>query len=282
MKHVIVGIGEILWDVFPTGKALGGAPANFAYHATRLGAEGWAISAVGHDGLGQEIMDVVKQKNLKNIISVTDKPTGTVMVTLDEKGIPSYDITRDVAWDNIPFTPEMKELAARTTAVCFGSLMQRDMTSRTTAMEFIKAMPEGSLKVFDINLRQHYYSEELISASMAVADILKINDEEIRVVADLYGIEGSDEDVCRRLIERYSLKLVILTKGADGSEVVTSDEVIDQKVGKVDVVDTVGAGDSFTAAFIVSYLNGESFEVAQRKASEVAAYVCAHKGAMPE
>ena len=149
-------------------------------------------------------------------------------------------------------------------------------------MEFIKAMPEGSLKVFDINLRQHYYSEELISASMEVADILKINDEEIRVVADLYGIEGSDEDVCRRLIERYSLKLVILTKGADGSEVVTSDEVIDQKVGKVDVVDTVGAGDSFTAAFIVSYLNGESFEVAQRKASEVAAYVCAHKGAMPE
>ena len=131
MKHVIVGIGEILWDVFPTGKALGGAPANFAYHATRLGAEGWAISAVGHDGLGQEILDVVKQKNLKNIISVTDKPTGTVMVTLDEKGIPSYDITRDVAWDNIPFTPEMKELAARTTAVCFGSLMQRNMTSRT-------------------------------------------------------------------------------------------------------------------------------------------------------
>lgn len=282
MKHVIVGIGEILWDVFPTGKALGGAPANFAYHATRLGAEGWAISAVGHDGLGQEILDVVKQKNLKNIIVVTDKPTGTVMVTLDDKGIPSYDITRDVAWDNIPFTPEMKELAARATAVCFGSLMQRDMTSRTTAMEFIKAMPEGSLKVFDINLRQHYYSAELISASMEVADILKINDEEIRVVADLYGIEGSDEDVCRCLIERYSLKLVILTKGADGSEVVTADEVIDQKVGKVDVVDTVGAGDSFTAAFIVSYLNGESFEVAQRKASEVAAYVCAHKGAMPE
>jgi len=176
----------------------------------------------------------------------------------------------------------MKDLAAVTTAVCFGSLMQRNIISRTTAMEFIKAMPEDSLKVFDINLRQDYYSKELIADSMQIADILKINDEEIRIVADLFGIEGSDEDACRRLITDFNLKLVILTKGADGSEVVTSDEVIVQKVGKVDVVDTVGAGDSFTAAFIVSYLNGESFEEAQRKASETAAYVCAHKGAMPE
>ena len=282
MKHVIVGIGEILWDVFPTGKALGGAPANFAYHATRIGAECWAISAIGDDELGLEIQDVVKQKNLKNLIAVTDKPTGTVQVTLDDKGVPSYDITRDVAWDNIPFTPEMKELAARTTAVCFGSLMQRNDVSRTTAMEFIKAMPADALKVFDINLRQHYYSKELITASLEISDILKINDEEIRVVADLFGLEGTDQDACRQLIKDFSLKLVILTKGADGSEVITEDEVIVQKVGKVDVVDTVGAGDSFTAAFIVSYLNGESFETAQKKASETAAYVCAHKGAMPE
>ena len=282
MKHVIVGIGEILWDVFPTGKALGGAPANFAYHASRLGAEGWAISAIGDDDLGREIMDVVAQKQLKNIISVTDKPTGTVQVTLDDKGVPSYDITKGVAWDYIPFTPEMKELAARTTAVCFGSLMQRNDKSRETVMEFIKAMPEDSLKVFDINLRQHYYSKELIDASLKLSDILKINDEEIRVVADLYSIEGTDQDVCRKLMADYGLKLVILTKGADGSEVVTADDVIVQKVGKVDVVDTVGAGDSFTAAFIVSYLAGESFAVAQAKASETAAYVCAHKGAMPE
>ena len=213
---------------------------------------------------------------------MTDKPTGTVQVTLDDKGIPSYDITRDVAWDNIPFTPEMKELAARTTAVCFGSLMQRNDVSRTTAMEFIKAMPADALKVFDINLRQHYYSKELITASLEISDILKINDEEIRVVADLFGLEGTDQDACRQLIKDFSLKLVILTKGADGSEVITEDEVIVQKVGKVDVVDTVGAGDSFTAAFIVSYLNGESFETAQKKASDTAAYVCAHKGAMPE
>lgn len=277
-----MGIGEILWDVFPTGKALGGAPANFAYHATRLGAEGWAISAIGSDELGDEILDVVKQKNLKNIIAVTDKPTGTVQVTLDENGVPSYDITKDVAWDNIPFTEEMKALAARTTAVCFGSLMQRNHVSRATAMEFIKAMPENALKVFDINLRQDYYSKELISASLEIADILKINDEEIRTVASLYDIPGTDEDVCRKLIDDYSLRLVILTKGADGSEVVTPDEVIEQKVGKVDVVDTVGAGDSFTAAFIVSYLNGESYQTAQKNASDTAAYVCARKGAMPE
>ena len=279
-KKVIVGIGEILWDMLPTGKALGGAPANFAYHAQRLGEEGWAVSAIGDDPLGAEIMDIVTDKKLRNIIAVTDKPTGTVQVSLDEKGVPSYNIMEDVAWDNIPFTPEMEALAARADAVCYGSLVQR-MASRDSVLRFLRATRPEALRVFDINLRQHYYSPEVVDESLKLANILKINDEEIRIVADMFGLGADDTAACRALVERYALKLVILTKGADGSEVITADEAIPQAVGKVKVVDTVGAGDSFTAAFVVAYLRGDSLSDAQRLANETAAYVCSCKGAMP-
>ena len=280
-RKVIVGIGEILWDMLPSGKALGGAPANFAYHATRLGEEGWAVSAIGDDALGREIMEIVTAKRLQNVISVTDKPTGTVQVELDAKGVPSYTIMEDVAWDNIPFTPEMEALARRADAVCFGSLVQR-MGSRESVLRFLRATRPETLKVFDINLRQHYYSREVLEASLKLADILKINDEEIRIVADMFGLEDNDTAACRALIDRYALKLVILTKGADGSEVITAADRILQPAGEPVVVDTVGAGDSFTAAFVVAYLRGESLADAQRLASDTAAYVCSCKGAMPE
>ena len=280
-KKVIVGIGEILWDLLPSGKALGGAPANFAYHATRLGEEGWAVSAIGNDALGREIMDIVTAKRLKNVISVTDKPTGTVQVDLDARGVPAYTIMEDVAWDNIPFTPEMEALARRADAVCFGSLVQR-MASRDSVLRFLRATRPDALKVFDINLRQHYYSREVLEESLTLANILKINDEEIRIVADMFGLGNDDIAACRALIDRYSLRLVILTKGADGSEVITADETIPQPAGEAVVVDTVGAGDSFTAAFVVAYLRGDSLADAQRLASDTAAYVCSCKGAMPE
>ena len=280
-KKVIVGIGEILWDMLPSGKALGGAPANFAYHATRLGEEGWAVSAIGPDALGREILDIVAEKRLKSLISCTDKPTGTVQVELDAKGVPTYTIMEDVAWDNIPFTPEMEALARRADAVCFGSLVQR-MASRESVLRFLRATRPDTLKVFDINLRQHYYSREVLEESLKLADILKINDEEIRIVADLFGLEGDDVAACRALIGRYDLRLVILTKGADGSEVITAGETIPQPAGEAKVVDTVGAGDSFTAAFVVAYLRGDSLADAQRLASDTAAYVCSCKGAMPE
>lgn len=279
-KKVIVGIGEILWDMLPTGKALGGAPANFAYHAKRLGEDGWAVSAIGNDALGREIMEIVMEKELRNLISVTSRPTGTVQVSLDAKGVPSYTIMEDVAWDNIPFTPQMAALASRADAVCFGSLVQRG-NSRDSVLRFLRAMRPEALRVFDINLRQHYYSKEVIDESLQLSDILKINDEEIRIVAELFGLGGDDTAACRALIERYGLKLVILTRGADGSEVITADEAIPQAVGQVEVVDTVGAGDSFTAAFVVAYLRGDSLADAQRLANETAAYVCSCKGAMP-
>ena len=280
-KKVIVGIGEILWDMLPSGKALGGAPANFAYHATRLGEEGWAVSAIGPDALGREIMDIVTEKRLKNVISVTDKPTGTVQVELDDRGVPTYTIMEGVAWDHIPFTPEMEALAQRADAVCFGSLVQR-MASRESVLRFLRATRPETLKVFDINLRQHYYSPKVLEDSLKIADILKINDEEIRIVAGLFGLEGDDTAVSRALIDRYNLRLVILTKGAEGSEVITADDTLPQPAGEAEVVDTVGAGDSFTAAFVVAYLRGDSLADAQRLASDTAAYVCSRKGAMPE
>ena len=280
MKKVIVGIGEILWDMLPSGKALGGAPANFAYHAMRLGEEGWAVSAVGDDALGREILDIVASKKLNNLIALSDKPTGTVEVELDAKGVPTYNIMEDVAWDNIPYTPEMEELAKKADAVCFGSLVQR-MSSRDSVLRFVRAMRPEALKVFDINLRQHYYDREILEESMKLAEILKINDEEIRIVAGMLGLGDDDAAACRSLIADYGLKLVILTRGAQGSEVVTADEVIPQAVGHVDVVDTVGAGDAITAAFVVAYLRGDPLADAQRLASETASYVCSRKGAMP-
>ena len=281
MKKVIVGIGEILWDMLPSGKALGGAPANFAYHAACLGEEGWAVSAIGDDPLGCEILDVVNGKRLRHILAISSRPTGTVDVVLDARGVPTYTIREDVAWDNIPFTSEMKALALRADAVCFGSLVQR-MASRESVVRFIRSMRPEALKVFDINLRQHYYSKEVIEDSLRLADILKINDEEIRTVAELLSLEGDDAAACRALIACYGLRLVILTRGAAGSEVVTATEVIPQEAGKADVIDTVGAGDAFTAAFVVAYLGGDTLAEAQRKASETAAYVCSRKGAMPE
>ena len=281
MKKIIVGIGEILWDMLPSGKALGGAPANFAYHAGRLGEEGWAVSAVGDDALGREILDLVASKGLHSMIAVTDKPTGTVQVELDDRGVPAYSIMEDVAWDNIPFTPEMEELAKRADAVCFGSLVQR-MNSRSPVMRFIRAMRPDALKVFDINLRQHYYSCEVIVESLMLADILKINDEEIRIVAGMLGLSDDAVTACRELIGSFGLRLVILTKGPEGSEVITADKVIPQGVDDVEIVDTVGAGDSFTAAFTVAYLRGDTLAEAQRLASATASYVCSRKGAMPE
>lgn len=280
-KKVIVGIGELLWDMLPSGKAIGGAPANFAYHAGRLGDEGWVVSAVGDDALGHEILDVLDEKRLHNLVAMVDKPTGTVQVSLDAAGVPTYTIVEDVAWDHIPFTSKMQELASRADAVCFGSLVQRN-GSRASVLKFLEAVPASALKVFDINLRQHFYTPEILRKSLEIADVLKINDEEIVTLSEMFGLGSDPREACRRLIGQYSLRFVLLTKGAQGSEVISPDEVIPQGVGKVDVVDTVGAGDAFTAAFTVAYLRGNSLADAQKLAGEVTAYVCSHKGAMPE
>lgn len=282
MENIIVGLGEILWDMLPGGKVLGGAPANFAYHVSQFGFDGRAISAIGNDALGDEILDNLNSKKLKYCVEKTDFPTGTVQVTLDGKGIPNYEICENVAWDNIPLTPEMEAIARNTKTVCFGSLAQRNSVSRTTINRFLDLLPADALKVFDINLRQHFYSKELIESSLNRCNVLKINDDEVVIVADLFGWKAKTEmEVCQQLLSDYELQMLVLTKGTQGSYVLTATETSFQPTPQVEVADTVGAGDSFTAAFVASLLKGKNIQEAHEMAVQVSAYVCTQHGAMP-
>lgn len=284
-NKLVVGLGEALWDVLPDGKKIGGAPANFAFHVSQFGIPSCAVSAVGDDALGDELLQNFSQVGLNVLMPKVEQPTGTVQVTLDDAGIPQYEITEQVAWDNIPFTPELAELAARTTAVCFGSLAQRNESSRRTIRRFIEAMPrtEDTLVVFDINLRQHFYSPELVRESIELCNILKINDEELEIVARMFGDEAlSTEDFCRKLLKDYNLRMLILTCGTSGSYVFSDTETSFRPTPLVEVADTVGAGDSFTGAFIASLLNGRSLQQAHETAVNTSAYVCTQHGAMPQ
>ena len=278
MNDIIVGMGEALWDVLPEGKKLGGAPANFAYHVSQL------VSAVGQDKLGAEILENFREKNLNCMIESVPYPTGTVQVELDAEGVPCYDIKEGVAWDNIPYTKALEGLARQTRAVCFGSLAQRSIVSRETIHQFLDAMPEGpdTLKIFDINLRQSFYTKEILCDSFSRCNILKINDEELVTVSRMFGYPGIDlKDKCWILLAKYNLKMLILTCGVNGSYVFTPGHISFVETPKVEVADTVGAGDSFTAAFTAAILKGRSVEEAHRLAVDTSAFVCTQQGAMP-
>lgn len=285
MSLLVVGMGEALWDMLPEGRKLGGAPANFAYHVSQFGLDSRVVSAVGDDELGNEILANFAEKQLECQIEKVTYPTGTVQVTLDEKGIPCYEIKEGVAWDNIPYTSALENLAKQTHAVCFGSLAQRNAVSRETINRFIDQMPEDEnvLKIFDINLRQHFYSKELIEASLKKSNVLKINDEELVVVGEMFGFADIDfQDKCWILLAKYNLKMLILTCGTEGSYVFTPGEVSFLETPQVQVADTVGAGDSFTGAFVAAILSGKTVKDAHRLAVDVSAFVCTQNGAMPE
>ena len=283
MKQLIVGLGEILWDCLPEGKKLGGAPANFAFHARLFGADSVAISAIGNDELGDEILRELNQEGLMYLLPRVEQETGTVQVTLDSEGIPTYEIKTGVAWDNIPFTAEIKQLAEKCDCVCYGSLAQRSDVSRNTIKEFLKHTPENCLKIFDINLRQQFYSKELIHDNLLACNVLKINDEELEIVAEMFGLLGhSIEEKCQSLLEQYHLDMVILTCGVNGSYVFAPNKKSFLETPKVEVADTVGAGDSFTGAFAASLLAGKSIEEAHQLAVKVSAFICTQKGAMHE
>ena len=278
-KPLIIGIGELLWDVLPTGKKAGGAPVNFAYHASRRGADSYAISAVGNDPLGTEIIAEIDRIGIGYVIERVDHPTGTVIVELRD-GIPDYIIIEGVAWDHIPLTDEMLSLARRADAVCFGTLAQRHEPSHDTILTLLSHVPEESLRIFDINLRQHYYTKEIIVSSLRNCNVFKINDEELDLLSGLFGFEGeTPEESCRRIVRTYNLRYMILTAGADYSAVYSPSEVSLIDTPRVEVVDTVGAGDSFTGAFIASILDGATLREAHRTAVEHAAYVCTRAGA---
>ncbi|MDE6305304.1 MAG: carbohydrate kinase [Muribaculaceae bacterium] len=284
MNDIVVGMGEALWDVLPEGKKIGGAPANFAYHVSQFGLESCAVSAVGEDALGAEILDNFTQKGVQYLIETVPYPTGTVQVEIDQAGIPQYEIKENVAWDNIPYTVKLESLAGRTRAVCFGSLAQRNIVSRNTINRFLDAIPQDDsrLVVFDVNLRQGFYNKEILCNSMKRCNILKINDEELVTVSRMFGYPGIDlQDKCWILLGKYNLKMLILTCGINGSYVFTPGNVSFQPTPKVEVADTVGAGDSFTAAFIANILKGRSVADAHKCAVNTSAFVCTQQGAMP-
>lgn len=284
MTTVFTGMGEALWDVLPGGKQIGGAPANFAYHAGQLGFTGVAVSAVGRDALGDEIREVFARKGLECQLAEVDYPTGTVQVTLDQAGVPNYEICEGVAWDNIPVTDALGPLAERTRVFCFGSLAQRNAVSRDAIRYFLQHMSEDEdcLKVFDINLRQHFYEKQTILASLGLCNVLKINDDEYEVLCPMLGLSLSPEQGCMELLHRYGLRYVVLTCGGVNSSVFSQTGFSVLPTPTVMVADTVGAGDSFTASFCAAVVAGKSLSEAHALAVEVSAFVCTQHGAMPE
>ncbi len=278
----VVGLGEMLWDVFPTGPVFGGAPANVACHAAALGADAAMVSSVGTDDLGDRALAALVERGVDTsaVARSAQYPTGTVQVHLSADGQPSYEITRHVAWDYIPWTSQVEKLAARADAVCFGSLAQRSETARATIRRFLEATRPDCLRVFDVNLRQNFYNDEILRESLKLANALKLNDEETPVVARACFGEPMDDPI-DRLADQFDLRLVALTLGSKGAILASGGERHQQPAPKAEVVDTVGAGDSFTAAMIQGTLAGWPLAEIAARATAVAAYVCSQSGATP-
>ena len=283
-KFILVGLGEILWDVLPDGKQLGGAPANFAYHAQALGGQGVVVSCIGNDELGKEIFSSLDELQLqRQYVSVDNShPTGTVTVKLDEDGKPDYIIHENVAWDFIPSSSALLSLAAETDVVCFGSLCQRSEVSQKTVRSFLQATKPDCIRVFDINLRQSYFNRKVINTMLELSNVLKLNDEELAVVANLLGITGSETDILSQLAERYALRLIALTRGASGSRLYAQGEDSNHQGFPAQIADTVGAGDSFTAAMTLGLLNSKNLDTINKYANRVASFVCSQSGATPK
>jgi len=278
-----VGLGEVLWDLLPADRQLGGAPANFAWHAQNLGARGIVASRVGDDVLGREVLDRLRELALEMAWVTVDPvhPTGTVSVALSAAGVPCYTIHQDVAWDFIATDRRLLELAARADAVCFGSLAQRAPVSRAAIAGFLQATRPGCLRMFDVNLRQSFFSREVIEASLARSNLLKLNEEELPAVARLLGLAGDENTVLDALLRRYALRVVALTRGPHGSLLQTPSARSVHAGIPVRVVDTVGAGDAFTAAVVMGWLLGRDLDWINAQANRVASFVCSRPGATP-
>jgi fructokinase len=282
-KPIAVGLGEVLWDILPAGKQLGGAPANFAFHAQQLGARGVVFSAVGRDALGEEIEARLAELGLASNLHRCERPTGTVSVQLDAAGVPSYVIHQPVAWDEMRDAGGATDLAAQANVVCFGSLAQRALPSRTMIHAFLAATRRDEcLRVFDINLRQDFYSESIICESLDVAGVLKLNDQELPVVASLLHLPAEEQKFAGTLLARLpTLRLIALTRGPNGSALFTREETSEHPGVPTTLADTVGAGDAFTATLALGLLRGMPLDRINAAANRVAAYVCSQPGATP-
>ena len=280
-RPIVIGIGELLWDMLPAGKRAGGAPINVVYHASKQCADGYAVSAVGKDALGDEIIGELEKNHIKYILDRNNYPTSVVEVHLQD-GIPSYEIIEDVAWDHIRLLPEAVALVQKADAVCFGTLALRHTEARKTIISLIKSAPAHAIKFLDINLRQHYYSKELLQELLGLATILKINDEEIVAVRKLLDLSGTDEEVCKHLMKVYNLQYLAFTAGENYSIIYSETEKSYLPTPRVVVEDTVGAGDSFSGTFICAILHGKDMFRAHKAAVDTAAFVCTKSGAWPQ
>ena len=283
-RHIVVGLGELLWDLLPTGKQLGGAPANFAYITSLLGDNGIPASRLGQDALGAAAIRRLGELALPTefIQKDTDHPTGTVQVEVDGAGQPRFEISGSVAWDFLDWTPQWQTLAHRADAVCFGSLAQRSEHSRATVRKFVLASGRNAVRVFDVNLRQSFYTEQVLAESMKLATIVKLNHEELPRIMRLFELEHHrEEDSARRLLSLHDLKLVCVTRGNGGSLLISAGECSEHPGFRVKVADTVGAGDAFTAGIVHGYLRGTSLAQINENANRVGAWVASQSGATP-
>lgn len=283
-KPLVVGIGEILWDILPDGRQMGGAPANFAFHASSMGASGVIVSAVGEDEPGRAILAEMGRRGLdrSGVAVIRTAPTGAVTVSLDAEGIPRYVIREGAAWDVIPWTDGLRDLAARADAVCFGTLAQRSAVTRGTIGAFLDATRPDCLRVLDLNLRRSSLSRDMVSRLLRRATVLKLNDDELRTVAAMFSLPGSETAALAGLLGSFALSMIALTKGPSGSRFFGPGADRSHPGRPVEVRDTVGAGDAFTAALVSGLLKKKSWDEIGDRANRVASYVCSRKGAWPE
>ncbi|WP_035614072.1 carbohydrate kinase [Haloferula sp. BvORR071] len=283
MRPLVIGLGELLWDILPAGPRMGGAPANFACHAQALGARGAIVSSIGADDLGRRLLECLGELGVATDGIAVDvaRPTGTVDVELGMDGQPCFTIREGVAWDGIPVQAAALELMAAASAVCFGTLGQRTASSRTAIRQLLQATPAAALRVFDVNLRQSFYSAELIHDSLELANVMKLSDSELPAIAELLNLRGSVREQLAALLERYQLRMIAYTRGADGSLLWDGQHWCEHAGLPATVKDTIGAGDSFTAATTLGMLQGWPTEWIAATANEVAAHVCSCVGAIP-
>lgn len=284
MPSTIVGLGEVLWDLFPDGARFGGAPANFACHAAMLGAGAAVVSQVGDDELGEKAVAALRRHGVeaRHVGRSRDRPTGTVRVELDAAGRPQFEIAQGVAWDHIPWSDDLADLARRADAVCFGTLAQRGETSRATIHRFLESTGPDCLRILDVNLRRPFFDDGVVLDSLGLANAVKLNDEELPAVASMCDLAGPAPAVLQGLRERYGLRLVALTRGAEGAMLLGGEGIVECAATPVAVEDTVGAGDAFTAAMALGWLRGQGLEVIGRHACRVAAFVCTRAGGTPD
>lgn len=283
-RPVVIGLGELLWDVFPDGKRPGGAPANVAYQAQQLGCQGVVASRVGTDKLGDEIFEFLKAKGLRTLAIQRDQsaPTGRVTVSFNQENQPEYVIHENVAWDKIEFTHNLQQVMERADAVCFGTLAQRDPDSRQAIVQAVQATSKKCLRVYDVNIRQEYYDVNWIRESLMLASIVKMNDEEVELLAPQLSLPVDEKEFSPALIEKFDLKIVCITRGSKGCLLTSKEESIAIPGEPVQVADTVGAGDAFTAGLIYSQLSGKSLKESGEIANKIGGLVASHHGAMPE